>query len=139
MEGSKQPSGSDPSSTSSDPDYYSQFPPITSDQQRMDYKRVFNQEYDEYLKLKESIDLAFTRHHQEYAALRDKIKSAPKHSEEAKVVKKRLHDLLTFMQKQQAYQDHKEQRRRFEELHCKLGHIKEMVMKYDNSHVYGTV
>ena len=51
----------------------------------MDYKRVFNEEYEEYLKLKESIDLAFTRHHQEYASLRDKIKSAPKHSEEARV------------------------------------------------------
>ena len=40
--------------------------------------------------------------------------------------------LLNLQQK--VYQDHRDQRKRFEELHLKLGHIKQMVMDYDNTH-----
>lgn len=59
----------------------SQFPPILSDDQRVHYKRVFGEDYEEYNSLKERIETISPM----CAALSDKLDSLPKHSEEAKV------------------------------------------------------
>lgn len=63
----------------------SQFPPLTSDEERQQYKQVFNKEYVEYLQLKESIDQVSNQSQKECSALSERLNSVPKHSEEYKV------------------------------------------------------
>ena len=59
----------------------SQFPPISSDEQRAHYKKIFGEDYEEYNSLKEHIETISPV----CAALSEKLDSLPKHSEEAKV------------------------------------------------------
>lgn len=114
-----------PSSTTNVPDLLSQYPPITSDRQRSEYKCIFNKDYEEYLKIKESLD-AMTK---EWQALGTRLGQLQKHSEEAKELRKKICQRYTGLQ-----QDHKytEQKRRHEELHYKLSHIKQLIVDYDN-------
>ena len=59
----------------------SQFPPITTEEQRTHYKKVFGEDYEVYSSLKDHIETVSP----ECAALSKKLDSLPKHSEEAKV------------------------------------------------------
>ena len=77
----EQPTCTDASSTSNIPDYISQFPPIESEAQRSEYKRVFNEEYVEYLRIKECMDAL----KDECAVLSERMSQVSKNSGEAKV------------------------------------------------------
>lgn len=59
---------------------YRLFPPITSDATRNEYKRIFNEEYQEYLGLKGQIEVITN----EFTALSEQA-SVKKGTEEAKV------------------------------------------------------
>ncbi|KAL5482142.1 hypothetical protein EMCRGX_G022431 [Ephydatia muelleri] len=113
------------SSTTNIPDMLSQYPPIASDRQRSEYKCIFNKDYDEYLKIKESLD-AMTK---EWQGLGTRLGQLQKHSEEAKELRKKIRKRYMELQ-----QDHKytEEKRRHEELHCKLSHIKQLIVDYDS-------
>ena len=63
----------------------SQFPPILTDHQRIDYKQTFNHDYAEYLLLKETIDVISTQYQTECSSLGDRLKSLHKRSKEAAV------------------------------------------------------
>lgn len=57
------------------------FPPITSDATRNEYKRIFNEEYQEYLDLKGQIEVVTN----EVTALSQQMAAVKKGTEEAKV------------------------------------------------------
>lgn len=57
------------------------FPPISSDATRNEYKRIFNEEYQEYLELKGQIDVVTN----EVTALNEQMAAVKKGTEEAKV------------------------------------------------------
>lgn len=58
-----------------------QFPPISSDATRNEYKRIFNEEYQEYLELKGQIEVVTN----EVTALSEQVAAVKKGTEEAKV------------------------------------------------------
>ena len=119
------------------------FPPITSDAARAEYKKVFNEEYQEYLNLKGQVEVV----NKEVTALSDQMAAVKKGTEEAKVkifqaeelkicvflqmLKRKIREKYTELQQNKKYQA---QKRRFQELHTKLGHIKKLVVAYDQSH-----
>ena len=57
------------------------FPPITSDSVRAEYKRIFNEEYQEYLGLKGQIEVVTN----EVTALSEQMAAVKRGTEEAKV------------------------------------------------------
>ena len=57
------------------------FPPITSDAVRAQYKKIFNDEYQEYLDLKGQVEVV----HKEVTAFNDQMAAVKKGTEEAKV------------------------------------------------------
>ena len=64
---------------------FSQFPPITSNQQRTNYKQLFSSEYPEYLALKENIEKVSLQYQSECTALSQRLQSLDRNSEEARV------------------------------------------------------
>ena len=94
----------DPTSTTSTPDHLrweivdinfnywhdtkkksSQFPTLTCEEERQRYKQIFNKEYVDYLKLKDSIDQVADQNQKECSALSERLDSVAKHSDEYKV------------------------------------------------------
>ena len=91
----------DPPSTTSTPDHlrygmaisiitntiiiFSQFPTLTCEEERQRYKQIFNKEYVDYLRLKDSIDQVADQNQKECSALSERLNSVPKHSVEYKV------------------------------------------------------
>ncbi len=63
----------------------SQFPPLTSQEERQRYKQIFNKEYVDYLKLKDCIDQVADQNQKESSALSERLDAVAKHSEEYKV------------------------------------------------------
>ena len=57
------------------------YPPITSDATRAEYKKIFNEEYQEYLSLKAQVEIV----NKEVTALGDQVAAVKKGTEEAKV------------------------------------------------------
>lgn len=64
---------------------FSQFPTLTREEERQRYKQIFNKEYVDYLRLKESIDCVADQNQKECSALSERLDSVAKHSEEYKV------------------------------------------------------
>jgi hypothetical protein len=102
------------------------YPPITSDATRAEYKKVFNDGYQEYLNLKDQVEVV----RKEVTALSDQM-SAVKKGTEAKILKRKIREKYTELEQNKTYQS---QKRRYQELHTKLGHIKTLVVAYDQSH-----
>lgn len=119
---------SDLSSTQIIPtDLSKKFPPITSTQQRTEYKILFNEEYKEYVSLKDKMDSI----QDEVISLTTQLSSLPRHSKEIKEVRSKIKKKYIEMQQDTHYQN---DRKRLYELHYKLEHIKKMVIQYDNTH-----
>ncbi|XP_022252048.1 RNA polymerase II elongation factor ELL2-like isoform X2 [Limulus polyphemus] len=117
---------SSPSTTCEVPEYLTKYVEITSIDQRMRYKTDFNADYGEYRKL-HSLILEVSRR---FAILEDRLGSYEKGCAEWERttldIKREYKE-----QKQKRYQDVK---RRFQYLHNKLAHIKNLVMEYDQAH-----
>lgn len=118
----------DPTSTTSTPDHLSQFPTLTCEEERQRYKQIFNKEYVDYLRLKDSIDQVADQNQKECSALSERLNSVPKHSVEYKEAKKLIQEKYREFQRNRSYL---ENRNKFDELHQKLNHIKQMVLQYD--------
>lgn len=115
------------STTPTSVDLELRFPPITSDIVRSEYKRIFNEEYQEYLALKAQVEII----NKEVTALSNQMAAVKKGTEEAKLLKRKIREKYTELQQNKTYQT---QKRRFQELHTKLGHIKQLVVAYDHHH-----
>ncbi len=64
----------------------SQFPPLTCSEERQRYKQTFNIGYDQYLKLKETIDDVANKYQEGCSALSERLDSVPKQSPAYKVL-----------------------------------------------------
>lgn len=113
------------------PDYSSEFPAIASDQQRSEYKQLFSREYEEYTQLKDSIGQVMAQYRHQCMELSQQLQCVEKNSEEEKVIKQKIREKYAQLQKEQDYQIKK---KRFEELHYRLEHIKKTVIVYDTKH-----
>ena len=70
-----------PLSLSRSVSFASQFPPITSESKRTEYKHIFNEGYKEYLELKAQIEVVT----KEVTSLNEQMSAVKKGTEEAKV------------------------------------------------------
>ena len=69
------------------------FPPITSDTTRAEYKKVFNDEYQEYLNLKGQVEVV----RKEVTALSDQMTAVDKGTEEARVKRREIEKFFVFL------------------------------------------
>jgi len=111
-------------STSDSPEYLS-YKPITTREQRFQYKRDFQLEYPEYLTVKKNLDAITTKFMELDRSWRRTDKGSPDYL--------RIQDeIMTAYNRQQQDEKYHKMKLRCEELHQKLSHIKKLVVEYDN-------
>jgi len=114
------------SSNSDSPEYLSIYKSITSTEQRLKYKSEFQSEYPEYIKLKSSLDAVGIK----FIELDKALRSAEKGSSEYFKIQDEI--ITAYNEQDEKYHAMK---RRCQELHEKLSHIKRLVMEYDSNHM----
>ena len=115
-------------STSDSPEYLLSYKPITSREQRFQYKRDFQMEYPEYINLKNKLDAVATKFIELDGSLRKTAKGSVEYV--------RIHEeIMTAYNRQQQDEKYHRMKCRCEELHQKLSHIKRLVVEYDNQMV----
>ncbi|XP_006004445.1 occludin b [Latimeria chalumnae] len=107
-----------------DDEWESKYPPITSDQQRQEYKRDFDSGLQEYKRLQAELDEV----NKKISQLDKQLDDLQEGTEEYQAVADEYNDLKD-LKKSEAYKDKK--------MHCKqlkgkLSHIKSLVSDYDN-------
>ncbi|XP_056395537.1 occludin [Hyla sarda] len=108
-----------------DDDWESEYPPITSDQQRQEYKREFDANLQEYKKLQAELEDVS----KSLAQLDQELDEHPEGSQSYKAIAdeyNRLKDIKSSF-------DYKNKRKHCKQLKTKLNHIKNMVSDYDRS------
>jgi RNA polymerase II elongation factor ELL len=115
-------------STSDSPEYLSTYKPISTREQRLQYKRDFQLEYPEYIELKTNLD-GITRRFME---LDKKLKKCSEGSADYLLIQEEIMNAYNKQLKDEKYHTMKS---RCEELHQKLGHIKRLVCDYDQQMV----
>lgn len=118
-------------STSDTPEYLVTYKPIKSYEQRCAYKRDFQAEYPEYIELKKSVDSVTTK----FIELDRSWRRTEKGSKEYYKIQD---EIVAAYNKQQKDEKFHAMKRRCQELHEKLFHIKRLVVEYDNAHVGNT-
>ncbi|XP_035230097.1 RNA polymerase II elongation factor ELL-like [Stegodyphus dumicola] len=108
------------------PDYMKEYGTIESREQRARYKADFNAQYEEYLHLHSKIK-GISR---KFAHLEHNLHTCEEGSEDFKRIKSRIYKEYRAYQQDPNYID---ALKKFNFLHCKLSHIKRLVMDYDNS------
>ncbi|XP_065672737.1 RNA polymerase II elongation factor ELL isoform X2 [Hydra vulgaris] len=115
-------------STSETPEHLVNYKPIITYEQRCQYKRDFQAEYPEYIELKKNCDSITTK----FIELDRSWRRQEKGSDEYYRLQ---NEIIDSYNKQQADEKYKEMKKRCEELHMKLSHIKKLVVDYDNGHM----
>lgn len=108
------------------PEFMRKYKPITSYEQRCSYKKDFQEEYEEYIALKEKtapISIKFTD-------LQSKRLQFPEESTERQAIDKEIQDLYVKVHKDPLW---KQTKARCLELHTKLSYIKGLITAYDKS------
>ncbi|KAM3937506.1 occludin [Leptodactylus fuscus] len=109
-----------------DYDYWdSEYPPITSDHQRQEYKREFDADLQEYKKLQAELEDVLKSMDQ----LDRELDEHPEGSQSYKAVADEYNRLKDI----KSSSDYKNKKKRCKELKVKLNHIKRMVADYDRS------
>ncbi|XP_071954057.1 RNA polymerase II elongation factor ELL-like [Antedon mediterranea] len=114
------------SSTSSTPEYMSNFQRITNPEQRLKYKNVFNEEYKEYLNVYKKIENVQCK----FSDLKERLSKVDRNSSEYERIENQVLEEYEKIQEDEKYAM---ERARFDELHGKLGFIKRLVLEYDNA------
>ncbi|XP_033115301.1 RNA polymerase II elongation factor ELL-like [Anneissia japonica] len=114
------------SSTSSTPEYMSNFRKITNPEQRLKYKNVFNEEYKEYLNVYKKIENVQMK----FSYLKESLSKVDVDSSEYEQIEQKVLDEYQKIHEDEKY---KAERARFDELHGKLSFIKRLVVEYDNA------
>ncbi|KAK3097795.1 hypothetical protein FSP39_013244 [Pinctada imbricata] len=115
------------SSTSEYPDYIAKYISISDAAQRAKYKQDFNTEYDEYKALHKNVEKVTKK----FAELESLIRRTQPGSHEYEDLKNRIKNEYRHQKGDPKYT---EQKKRFDYLHQKLGHIKQLIVEFDNSH-----
>ncbi|XP_048734066.2 RNA polymerase II elongation factor ELL-like isoform X2 [Ostrea edulis] len=116
------------SSTSETPDYFLKYIAISSGPQRAKYKQDFNTEYQEYRDLHDNVEKVTRK----FTELETLMRQTQPGTEEFENLKNRIRQEYKYQKDDHKYM---EQKKRFEYLHKKLGHIKRLILEYDNSQV----
>nr|XP_022304347.1 RNA polymerase II elongation factor ELL-like [Crassostrea virginica] len=120
-------SADEASSTSETPDYFLKYIAISSGPQRAKYKQDFNAEYQEYRDLHDNVEKVTKK----FSELETLMRQAQPGTEEYENLKNRIRQEYKYQKDDLKYMD---QKKRFEYLHKKLGHIKRLILDYDTSH-----
>uniref|UniRef100_A0A4W3HRI6 Occludin n=1 Tax=Callorhinchus milii TaxID=7868 RepID=A0A4W3HRI6_CALMI len=107
-----------------DVDFESQYPPITSDQQRQDYKREFDNDLQEYKRLQAELDQV----NKQLSDLDKQLDKLPEETEEYQAAADEYNALKEVKQSP----GHKAKKQQSKQLKSKLSHIKQMVSDYDS-------
>jgi len=118
-------------STSDTPEHLVTYKPITSYEQRCQYKRDFQSEYPEYIELKKNVDAVTSKFIELDASWRRTEKGT-------KEYEKLQDEIVDAYNKQQKDEKFHEMKRRCQELHQKLFHIKRLVVEYDTANLSTT-
>ncbi|XP_045460114.1 RNA polymerase II elongation factor Ell [Harmonia axyridis] len=108
------------------PDYLTEYTTIRNYDQRKRYKDDFNEYYNEYKVLHETVDRVSRR----FIELEDRLKHENSKSPKYRDLKKQIMKEYKEIKKST---DHQKAKLRFQYLHEKLSHIKNLVKEYDDS------
>ncbi|KAL3279674.1 hypothetical protein HHI36_017180 [Cryptolaemus montrouzieri] len=112
--------------SSSLPDYLTEYTTIKSYEQRKRYKSDFNDNYAEYKDLHGIVEKVSRR----FAELEERLKQADMQSPRYKDIKKQI---MREYKENKKNVEHQKAKQRFQYLHDKLSHIKQLVKEYDKS------
>lgn len=104
-------------------DLESQYPPITSDQQRQDYKREFDNDLQQYKRLQGDLD--------EINKLFSQLNRQIDETEDTELYQGIAVEYNRLKEVKNS-EEYREKKRHCKQLKTKLAHIKEMVSNYDN-------
>ncbi|KAM6930746.1 MARVEL domain-containing protein 2b [Xenentodon cancila] len=108
-------------------DYIAKYPSIQSDEQRDQYRAVFNDQYAEYKELHAEVQ-AMAKRFEEMDEMMQNLPSRPSSQTE----KERIDAILMDYQRKKADPTYLEKRERCEYLKNKLSHIKQRIQDYSN-------
>ncbi|XP_019118423.2 MARVEL domain-containing protein 2b isoform X1 [Larimichthys crocea] len=107
-------------------DYVAKYPSIHSDEERDQYKAVFNDQYAEYKELHVEVQ-AMARKFEEMDEMIQNLPSRPS----SQMEKERISGILMEYQRKKADPTYLEKRERCEYLKSKLSHIKQKIQEYN--------
>lgn len=108
-----------------DDDWESEYPPITSDQQRVDYKREFDADLQEYKRLQAELEEVT----KSMVQLDKELDEHPEGSQSYRGIADEYNHLKDI----KSSSDYKNKRKHCKQLKAKLNHIKNMVSDYDRN------
>lgn len=112
-------------------DYVAKYPSIRSDEERDQYKAVFNDQYAEYKELHAEVQ-AMAKRFEEMDEIMQNLPSRPS----SQMEKERINGILMEYQRKKADPGYLEKRERCEYLKNKLSHIKQKIQEYNNNMDY---
>ncbi|KAM9306506.1 LOW QUALITY PROTEIN: MARVEL domain-containing protein 2 [Pholidichthys leucotaenia] len=108
------------------PDYIAKYPAIKSDEQRDQYRAVFNDQYAEYRELHQEVQATLSKF-ERWTAMMHSLASAPTSQMEAE----RINRILQEYQRKKNDPTFMEKKERCEYLKSKLSHIKQKIQEYN--------
>uniref|UniRef100_I3JWA4 MARVEL domain containing 2b n=1 Tax=Oreochromis niloticus TaxID=8128 RepID=I3JWA4_ORENI len=112
-------------------DYVAKYPSIYTDEERDQYKAVFNDQYAEYKELHAEVQ-AMAKKFEEMDEMMANLPSRPS----SQMEKERINGILMEYQRKKADPTYLEKRERCEYLKNKLSHIKQKIQEYNKSMGY---
>ncbi|XP_070402725.1 MARVEL domain-containing protein 2b isoform X2 [Nothobranchius furzeri] len=109
-------------------DYVAKYPKLQSDEERDQYKAVFNDQYAEYQELHAEVQ-AMARKFEEMDEMMQNLLSRPS----SQMEKERINSILMEYQKKKSDPTYLEKRDRCEYLKNKLSHIKQKIQEYSET------
>ncbi|KAG7234283.1 hypothetical protein INR49_005244 [Caranx melampygus] len=114
-------------------DYVAKYPSIHSEEERDQYKAVFNDQYAEYKELHSEVE-ALAKKFEEMDEMMQNLAHQPSNQME----QERIHGILMEYQRKKADPTYLEKRERCEYLKNKLSHIKQKIQEYNMVHTYSS-
>ncbi|XP_027890781.1 MARVEL domain-containing protein 2b isoform X2 [Xiphophorus couchianus] len=109
-------------------DYVAKYPSILSDEERDQYKAVFNDQYAEYRELHAEVQI-MAKKFEEMNEMMQNLPSRPS----SQMEKERISSILSEYERKKADPTYLEKRERCEYLKSKLSHIKQKIQEYNNT------
>ncbi|XP_030271592.1 MARVEL domain-containing protein 2-like [Sparus aurata] len=109
-------------------DYVAKYPSIRSEEERDQYKAVFNDQYAEYKELHAEVQ-AMAKKFEEMDEMMQNLTSRPS----SQMEKERIGSILMEYQRKKVDPTYLEKRERCEYLKSKLSHIKQKIQEYNNT------